>query len=121
MICFNIVVRNPVVCVKAFVLESESLFDNKAYPLHSKGLSSKNCMLRVPGSIKSKVNKEVQIIQRWNGRRSSIRSLLEEFYVKITENKINETQYPRRRHASAAAVCNSMKVFYIGEALEENK
>jgi hypothetical protein len=78
-------------------------------------------MLRVPGSIKSKVNKEVQIIQRWNGRRSSIRSLLEEFYVYITENKINEIQYRRRRHASAAAVSNSMKVFYIGEALEENK
>lgn len=41
----------------------------------------------VPGSINSKVNK-VEIIQRWNGIRPSINPLVEEFYIDITEGKI---------------------------------
>ena len=65
------------------------LSDNKADPCHTLGLSFKNCMLRVPGSFNSKVNKEVKIIQRWNGIRPSIKPLLEEFYIDITEDKIN--------------------------------
>ena len=59
--------------VEAFLLEEESEFarfgypsrkfiqfseeflsDNKAYPCHTEGLSFKNCMLRIPGSINSK-------------------------------------------------------------------
>ena len=68
------------------------LSDNKADPCHILGLSFKNCMLRVPGSFNSKVNKEVKIIQRWNGIRPSIKPLLEEFYIDITEDKINGIQ-----------------------------
>ena len=49
-------------------------------------------MLRIPGSINSKVNEEVKIIKHWNGRRPSIRPLLEEFYVDMTEDKIKEIQ-----------------------------
>jgi hypothetical protein len=97
--------------VRAFVLESEELFqdfgqpsrgfiqwaeqhlsDGKADKCHSMGLSFKNCMLRIPGSINSKLDKEVSLAQRWNGRRPSIRPLLEEFYVDITEDKIKEIQ-----------------------------
>jgi len=66
------------------------LSDNKADPCHTQGLSFKNCMLRVPGSINSKVDREVEVIQRWNGIRPSIKPLLEEFYIDITEDKINE-------------------------------
>jgi hypothetical protein len=67
--------------VTAFILELEEFFsdleypsrkflqwaerylsDNLAHPCHIQGLSFKNCMLRVPGSINSKVSKEVKII-----------------------------------------------------------
>ncbi|MGA9843515.1 MAG: hypothetical protein WBP64_10215 [Nitrososphaeraceae archaeon] len=97
--------------VIAFIFELEELFgdfkqpsrkflqwserhlsDKKADPCHTQGLSFKNCMLRVPASINSKVNEEVKIIQRWNGIRPSIGALLEEFYIDITEDKINEIQ-----------------------------
>lgn len=47
-------------------------------------------MLRILGSINSRSDNEVSIVQRWNGRRPSIRTLLEEFYVDMTEEKIKE-------------------------------
>ena len=97
--------------VRAFVLEDEELFegfdhpsrefiqwaeqylsDGKADKCHSQGLSFKNCMLRVPGSINSRANNVVKIVKQWNGRRPSIRPLLEEFYIDMTENKIKELQ-----------------------------
>ena len=83
--------------VSILVLEQESLFEdievydpsrrfmqwaeqhltnNKADPCHSKGVSFNNCMLRIPGSINSKVGKEVRIVQKWNGVRPSIKPLL---------------------------------------------
>jgi hypothetical protein len=83
--------------VEAFVLEEESEFakfgypsrkliqfaeyylsDHKADPCHTKGLSFKNCMIRIPGSFNSKngTKEEVKIIQRWNGFRPSIKPLL---------------------------------------------
>lgn len=99
--------------IRAFVLEEESLFANfangqasrafiqraeqflsngKADKCHSLGLSFKNCMLRVPGSINSRVNEGVKVVKRWNGRRPSTRVLLEEFYIDMTENRINEIE-----------------------------
>jgi hypothetical protein len=73
--------------VDALVLEDESLFqdievydpsrkflqwieqhlsNNKADPCHSMGVSFNNCMLRIPGSMNSKVNRQVTILQHWN-------------------------------------------------------
>jgi hypothetical protein len=74
--------------INAMTLENESLFEdievydpsrkflqwseqylsnNKADPCHSKGVSFNNCMLRIPGSINSKVDRQVTLVQRWNG------------------------------------------------------
>jgi hypothetical protein len=48
--------------------------DKNNYP------SFKSCLLRIPGSINSKYNKKVTIVQRWNGVRASItKNLLLEF------------------------------------------
>jgi hypothetical protein len=99
--------------VSALVLENESLFDDievydpsrqfmqwaeqhvtngKADPCHSKGVSFNNCMLRIPGSINSKVDKEVKIVQKWNGVRPSIRPLLYDFYIDLADKKLMEIQ-----------------------------
>jgi hypothetical protein len=98
--------------VHAFVLEEESEFarfshpsrkfiqfaeeflsDNKADPCHTKGLSFKNCMLRVPGSINSKTgmkDEEVRIVQRWDGVRPNIKSLLYRFDLYLLVSKCKE-------------------------------
>jgi hypothetical protein len=97
--------------VDAFILEEESEFErfgspsrkfiqfaesylsnNKSDPEHSKGLSFKNCMIRIPGSFNSKNSKleEIKIIQRWNGYRPSIRPLLYRFDLYLLVRKSKE-------------------------------
>jgi hypothetical protein len=78
---------------RKFIQWSEQYLTNgKADPYHSKGVSFNDCMLRVPGSINSKVNKEVRIVQKWNGVRPSIKPLLYEFYIHVADAKLMEIQ-----------------------------
>jgi hypothetical protein len=116
---FNVVV-NPTVLwsgngyhiylpVEAFVLEQESEFarfgnpsrkfiqfaepylsNNKSDPEHTKGLSFKNSMVRIPGSFNAKHDKiEVKIIRKWDGSRPSIKPLLFRFdlYLLVSKSK----------------------------------
>jgi hypothetical protein len=99
--------------IAALILEDESLFEdievydpsrkflqwseqhlsnNKADPCHSMGVSFNNCMLRVPGSMNSKVNKQVTIVQSWNGIRPNIKLLLYDFYIHLVNMKLIELQ-----------------------------
>lgn len=50
--------------------------------------SVKSCLLRVPGSINSKNNKTVEIVQEWNGRRPKANKLLYDFYIKLSAKKL---------------------------------
>jgi hypothetical protein len=97
--------------VQAFVLESESVFSDlvkgsecsrkflqfaerflsraKADECHSKGLSFKNCMVRIPGSINSKNSEAVRIVQEWNGIRPAINWLLCDFRRYLIQDKID--------------------------------
>jgi hypothetical protein len=109
--------------VDAMVLEYESLFedikvydpsrkfiqwseqylsDNKADPCHSKGVSFNNCMLRIPGSVNSKVNRQVTIIQRWNGVKPSIKPLLYDFYIHLADRRLREVQGIRIKNEATA-------------------
>ncbi|PWU81184.1 MAG: hypothetical protein DLM72_08305 [Candidatus Nitrosopolaris wilkensis] len=86
--------------IEALVLEQESVFydlvgnqagrkflqfaeqflsNKKADSCHTKGLSFKNCILRIPGSINSKNGATVRIIQEWNGVRPAINWLLRDY------------------------------------------
>jgi hypothetical protein len=70
----------------------EFLSAGKADPCHTKGLSFRNCMLRIPGSLNSKngmKKEEVKIVQRWDGIRPSIKPLLFRFdlYLLVSKNK----------------------------------
>jgi hypothetical protein len=99
--------------VDALVLEDESLFrdievfdpsrkflqwseqylsNNKADPCHSSGVSFNNCMLRIPGSINSKVDRQVTVVQQWNGTKPGIRPLLYDFYIHLAHTKLIEVQ-----------------------------
>jgi hypothetical protein len=99
--------------VGAPVLENESLFEdievydpsrkflqwveqyvsnNKADPCHSLGVSFNNCMLRIPGSINSKINNQVTIVQQWNGIKPNINPLLYDFYIHLANIKLREVQ-----------------------------
>jgi hypothetical protein len=107
--------------VDAFILEKESEFnrfgnpsrkfiqfaeyylsDNKADPEHTKGLSFKNCMLRIPGSYNSKNDdkEQVLVLQSWDCYRPSIRPLLYRFDLYLLVSKSNELCKQKTKHKS---------------------
>jgi hypothetical protein len=63
---------------------------NKADRAPNITVSFKNCMLRVPGSINSKNGQTVQLLNRWDGCRPKINSLLEDFYIYLSAQRIKE-------------------------------
>lgn len=85
---------------KFLQFSEEFLSDEKADPCHTKGLSFKNCMLRIPGSLNSK-NKEfieeVRIIQRWDGFRPNIKPLLFRFDLYLLISKSKEIHRTKQR------------------------
>ena len=55
--------------------------------------SFKSCLLRIPGSINSKYDTKVKIIQKWNGIRPHItREFIEEFRTYLLQKKIDEAK-----------------------------
>jgi hypothetical protein len=62
-------------------------------PAHSRGISFKNSMLRIPGSINSKNGQQVRILQKWDGQRPCINWILKDFQRYLIQKKI---QGPRR-------------------------
>ncbi len=52
--------------------------------------SIKSCLIRVPGTINSKCNQEVKIVQRWDGTRPPINYLLRDFRIWLVAENIND-------------------------------
>src|SRR5829696_7622304 len=53
--------------------------------------SFKSCLLRIPGSINSKYNRQVKIVQKYNGVRPPIpREFIEEFRTFLIQKKIDQ-------------------------------
>ena len=108
----------------AFVLEGEDAFNNtkfgsnpsqkflrfaewflsndKCDPQHNKTVSLRNCMLRIPESTNSKIGQTVRVIQKWNGSRPSIKLLLEDFYVYLSDQRIKGLEQTRRKNPQIA-------------------
>lgn len=66
------------------------LTNHKADPAHNPAF--KSCLLRVPGSINSRYNTEVKIIQMWNGYRPHIRLLLGNFLAYLVGLRMKESK-----------------------------
>jgi non-catalytic primase subunit PriX-like protein len=81
---------------------AQLLSNNKSDPMHNP--TFKSCMLRIPWSINSKCDKQVNIIQKWDGHhRPAINYLLRDFRRYLIQLKINDRlEEPRRqrRHFS---------------------
>ncbi len=77
--------------------------------------SFRSCLLRIPGSINSKYDKKVTIVQRWNGYRPPIpREFIEEFRTYLIQKKIDEARQKQKilsmrnknRHANNSKYIN---------------
>jgi Primase X len=130
--------------IKAFVLEQEEFFLSKSAngepskeflrfaeqyltgyksdPSHCPSL--KSCLLRIPGSINSKCNKQVQIVQRWDGfNRPKINLLLYEFsrwliYNRVKDREVKTTfkersSLPYARNSDFVNTINKQEIAWI--------
>ena len=85
---------------KVFLKFAEQFLSNGKAD-HSHNPTFKSCMLRIPGSINSKCDKQVNIIQKWNGNAPAINYLLRDFTRYLIQQKINsklEEVKTQRRH-----------------------
>jgi hypothetical protein len=64
------------------------LGDGRADPAHSKAVSFKNCMLRIPGSINSKNGEQVRLLQKSDGQRPYINWILKDSQRYLIQKKI---------------------------------
>jgi Primase X len=62
--------------------------DKKSDPQHRPSI--KSCLIRIPGTINSKYNLEVQVFHKWNGKRPPIQYLLRDFRTWLVAEKIND-------------------------------
>jgi hypothetical protein len=82
------------------------LSGGNADPEHSKTLSFKNMMLRIPGSVNTKANNQrVRIVQQWDGHRPYINWILRDFYHYLVNKKLRPTK--KRAYAVVTQPVNS--------------
>jgi hypothetical protein len=121
------------ITLDAFVLEREDVFNNSKFgsnpsqrfirfaewfltngkcdPQHNRTVSLKNCMLRIPGSTNSRNGQTVRIAQKWNGYKPSIKLLLEDFYVYLSDQRIKELNEKR---------CQEFHKLKLGSSVSNN-
>ena len=90
-----------------FMQFAEDFFTNKkSDPQHRPSI--KSCLLRIPGTINSKYNQEVKIIQRWDGLRPPIQYVLRNYRTWLVSEKINDKMEENR----SRKIRNSKNVCY---------
>ncbi len=74
---------------------AEDYFTNKqSDPQHRP--SVKSCLIRIPGTLNSKYNQEVEIVQIWDGVRPPIQYLLRDYRTWLVSEKINDKLEEKR-------------------------
>ena len=124
--------------VEAIVLEQESKFAQFDQPSQSflkfaaqllsnhksdanNNPAFKSCLLRIPGSINSKYieqNKEVKIIQRWDGFRSKANPLYYHFYIYLADRKLKEFNNMRKNQTESQYTFRGNTISWIEKLLE---
>ena len=76
--------------------------------------SFKSCLLRIPGSINSKYNKKVEIVQKWNRIKPCLpRELIEDFRTYLIQKKIDEQNH-RQKILAKLKIQNNKNKNYNG-------
>ena len=74
---------------------AEDFFTDKKHdPQHRPSI--KSCLIRIPGTINSKCNEEVKIVQRWDGTRPPINYILRDFRTWLVTKNIKDKQEERK-------------------------
>jgi hypothetical protein len=74
---------------------AKDFFTNKkSDPQHRP--SVKSCLIRIPGTVNSKYNQEVRIIQKWDGFRPPIQYILRDYRTWLVAEKIKDKLEEKR-------------------------
>ena len=122
------------ICIDAFILEDivdfnivehpstkflrfaeHYLSDGRSDPSHNHTVSLNNLMMRIPGSVNSKNNEQVQIIRRWDGKRPDMKSLIGSFYAYAMEESIKE----KPKHCHHLRISNGNQIDWIEDLLQK--
>lgn len=79
-----------------------SLSLKKSDPQHNNTVSFNNCLLRIPGSINSKNNQPVTVLQKWDNHRLEINYLLAGFTRYIINEKYIELLETQKRKTTTS-------------------
>lgn len=89
------IVRNDL-CTEFIRFTSKHFTRGKGDPKHNPSIHS--CLIRIPGSINSKYNEKVKIIQKWNGIEADAKSLVIPFLDHLIQLKIENEQSSKKEH-----------------------
>ena len=89
-----------------FIQFAEEYFTNYAAD-HLHNPTVKSCLLRIPGSLNSKCignenDRQISIIQKWDGKRPHIQPLLRDFRRWLIQRRIDEIEELRKREKKIA-------------------
>jgi hypothetical protein len=87
----------------------------KEDPKHNPSIYS--CLIRIPGTINSKNNEKVKIIQKWNGKEAIANQILLPFMDHLIQIKI-EAEELRRRDSIIDSRGNNKKIIWIEKLLQ---
>lgn len=87
----------------------------KGDPKHNPSTSS--CLLRVPGTINSKNNEEVEIIQKWNGLEAISNDMILSFSEHLMQRKL-EIEEQKKREDKTLSVKDDRKINWIEKLLQ---
>ena len=102
-----------------FIQFAEDFLTNKKGD-HQHNPTVNSCLVRIPGTINSKNEQVVKVIQRWDGQRPAIQYLLREFRRWLIGEKIEQRNQLNSRMARASAqMINSTKtIWWIEKRLQ---
>jgi len=67
----------------------------KADPNHRPSI--KSCLVRVPGTINSKNDQQVQVVQKWDGKRPAIQWITTDFKLYLIQKRMNKINEKKKR------------------------
>jgi hypothetical protein len=87
----------------------------KGDPKHNPSIHS--CLIRVPGTINSKNNEKVKIIQRWDGVEAITNNLVLPFLDHLIQLKIENEELMKSKR-NPGSISNNKKIAWIDKLLE---